>query len=60
MPDPQRLSYLMQTTLSVEDARAVEVALLQRFPAAKGPATEDICYATSNRQQAVQVFTAAC
>jgi len=58
VPDPQRLSYLMQTTLSVDDARDVEQALLSRFPAARGPATEDICYATSNRQHAVREVAA--
>ncbi|HVV30118.1 MAG TPA: 4-hydroxy-3-methylbut-2-enyl diphosphate reductase [Mycobacteriales bacterium] len=58
VPDPQRVSYLMQTTLSVDDAREVESALLARFPTARGPATEDICYATSNRQQAVRTVAA--
>ncbi len=52
--DSARVSYLMQTTLSVEAAREVERALLRRFPDARGPVTEDICYATSNRQQAVR------
>lgn len=52
--DPERVSYLMQTTLSVDDAREIEQALLARFPTARGPATEDICYATSNRQHAVR------
>jgi 4-hydroxy-3-methylbut-2-enyl diphosphate reductase len=51
--DAEQVSYLMQTTLSVDDAREVENALLARFPSARGPATEDICYATSNRQNAV-------
>ena len=58
IPDDTRLSYLMQTTLSVEDARDIETALLKRFPAARGPATEDICYATSNRQQAIRAVAA--
>ncbi len=54
VPDPARLSYLMQTTLAVDEATEVAQALVRRFPAAEGPVTEDICYATSNRQDAVR------
>lgn len=54
VPDPSRVSYLMQTTLAVDEAAEIEQVLLSRFPAARGPQTEDICYATSNRQQAVR------
>lgn len=56
--DPDTISYLMQTTLATDEAATVETALLQRFPAARGPAGEDICYATSNRQQAVRAVAA--
>ncbi len=54
LPDPDGVSYLMQTTLAVDEAAVVEQALTARFPTARGPAGEDICYATSNRQQAVR------
>ncbi len=53
VPDPQRVSYLMQTTLSVEEAADIVAALTRRFPAIVGPGSDDICYATSNRQQAL-------
>ncbi|HWK43297.1 MAG TPA: 4-hydroxy-3-methylbut-2-enyl diphosphate reductase [Stellaceae bacterium] len=52
--DPQRLSYVTQTTLSVDDTRSVIEALNQRFPGIVGPDTRDICYATQNRQKAVR------
>jgi len=52
--DPERLAYVTQTTLSVDDTRDVIAALKARFPNIKGPKREDICYATSNRQQAVK------
>ena len=52
--DPQHLSYVTQTTLSVDDTREVIDALVRRFPAIKGPALKDICYATQNRQNAVK------
>ncbi|HEX7353411.1 MAG TPA: 4-hydroxy-3-methylbut-2-enyl diphosphate reductase [Mycobacteriales bacterium] len=58
VPDPDRVSYLMQTTLAVDEANAVAHALQERFPQAEGPATEDICYATSNRQAAVRAAAA--
>jgi 4-hydroxy-3-methylbut-2-en-1-yl diphosphate reductase len=52
--DPERLAYITQTTLSVDDTRAVIEALRARFPAIVGPDTKDICYATQNRQRAVR------
>jgi 4-hydroxy-3-methylbut-2-enyl diphosphate reductase len=52
--DPERVAYLTQTTLSVDDANRVIAALRRRFPAIVAPAKEDICYATQNRQEAVR------
>jgi len=52
--NPDRLSYVTQTTLSVDDTRDVIEALKQRFPMIEGPDIKDICYATQNRQQAVR------
>jgi len=52
--DPRQLSYVTQTTLSVDDTREVIDALVRRFPAIKGPELKDICYATQNRQNAVK------
>ena len=52
--DPQRLAYVTQTTLSVDDTRDIIAALRRRFPAIIGPDTRDICYATQNRQSAVR------
>jgi 4-hydroxy-3-methylbut-2-enyl diphosphate reductase len=52
--DPSRLAYVTQTTLSVDDAAGVIAALQARFPAVVGPHKEDICYATTNRQDAVR------
>ena len=52
--DPSRLSYVTQTTLSVDDAAAVVAALKARFPEIAGPRRDDICYATQNRQDAVK------
>lgn len=52
--DPEKLAYVTQTTLSVDDTRAVIEALKRRFPTIVGPDTKDICYATQNRQQAVR------
>ncbi len=51
--DPSWVSYLTQTTLSVEQTAGIVAALKARFPDLKGPATEDICYATTNRQNAL-------
>ena len=52
--DPEKLAYVTQTTLSVDDTRGIIAALKQRFPAIVGPDVRDICYATQNRQQAVR------
>ena len=54
--DPARLAYVTQTTLSVDDAAGVIAALQARFPAIVGPHKEDICYATTNRQNAVRAI----
>jgi 4-hydroxy-3-methylbut-2-enyl diphosphate reductase len=51
--DPEKLAYVTQTTLSVDDTREIITALTQRFPTILGPDTKEICYATQNRQQAV-------
>jgi 4-hydroxy-3-methylbut-2-enyl diphosphate reductase len=56
--DDGKVAYLMQTTLAAEEAEGVAGALLGRFPAARGPGSDDICYATTNRQQAVRVVAA--
>ncbi len=54
VPDPDKVAFLTQTTLSVDDTRAVVDALRRRFPKIVGPTSEDICYATQNRQMAVK------
>jgi 4-hydroxy-3-methylbut-2-en-1-yl diphosphate reductase len=54
VPDPARLSYLTQTTLSVDETNQIVDALRSRFPEIQGPPREDICYATQNRQDAVK------
>ncbi|HAQ47000.1 MAG TPA: 4-hydroxy-3-methylbut-2-enyl diphosphate reductase [Rhodobacter sp.] len=54
--DAQSLAYITQTTLSVDDTKAIVAALKQRFPAIKGPHKEDICYATTNRQASVKAI----
>jgi 4-hydroxy-3-methylbut-2-enyl diphosphate reductase len=53
VPDPQKVAYVTQTTLSVNEATDIIAALRQRFPLIKSPPREDICYATTNRQDAV-------
>jgi 4-hydroxy-3-methylbut-2-enyl diphosphate reductase len=53
VPDPQRLAYATQTTLSVADTAAIVAVLRRRFPAIEAPRGDDICYATTNRQEAV-------
>ena len=52
--DPEKLAYVTQTTLSVDDTRGIIAALKERFPSIVGPDVRDICYATQNRQQAVR------
>ena len=56
--DPDRLAYVTQTTLSVDDAAAIVTALTARFPRIVGPKRDDICYATQNRQDAVKAMIA--
>lgn len=58
--DPERLTYVTQTTLSVEDTAKVIEALRQKFPHIHGPHKEDICYATTNRQDAVRQLALEC
>jgi 4-hydroxy-3-methylbut-2-en-1-yl diphosphate reductase len=58
--DPSNLSFLTQTTLSVDDTAAIVAALQLRFPAIATPRSEDICYATSNRQAAVKAIAGRC
>jgi 4-hydroxy-3-methylbut-2-enyl diphosphate reductase len=54
VPDPNRVAYLTQTTLSLDEARDIILALKKKFPQIKGPHAQDICYATENRQVAVK------
>jgi 4-hydroxy-3-methylbut-2-enyl diphosphate reductase len=56
LKNPDRAAYLTQTTLSVDDTRAVVEALRLRFPKIRGPKKDDICYATTNRQNAVKAI----
>jgi 4-hydroxy-3-methylbut-2-enyl diphosphate reductase len=58
--DPTRVAYISQTTLSVDETRAVIGRLRERFPAITGPRTDDICYATTNRQMAVKQLAQEC
>ena len=58
--NPDFLAFVTQTTLSMDDTAEVIDALRERFPAITGPAKEDICYATQNRQDAVKKLTAVC
>ena len=58
--DPGNLAFLTQTTLSVDDTKAIVAALQQRFPSILAPRNEDICYATSNRQAAVKAIAGRC
>ena len=56
LPDPDRVAYISQTTLSVDETREVIAAIRRRFPNARGPKGDDICYATQNRQDATKVL----
>ena len=56
--DPTRVAYISQTTLSVDETRAIIGRLREKFPAITGPRTDDICYATTNRQAAVKQMAA--
>jgi 4-hydroxy-3-methylbut-2-enyl diphosphate reductase len=58
--DENQLAYVTQTTLSVDDAAAIVVALKRRFPSIVGPKKDDICYATQNRQDAVKQMAERC
>ncbi|MGZ2256190.1 4-hydroxy-3-methylbut-2-enyl diphosphate reductase [Roseobacter sp. A03A-229] len=58
--DPEQLAYVTQTTLSVDDTADIVAALQARFPAIVGPHKEDICYATTNRQEAVKAMAPKC
>ena len=58
--DPEKVAYISQTTLSVDETRAIIGRLRERFPGAVGPRTDDICYATTNRQMAVKQLAAQC
>ena len=56
--DPGKVAYLMQTTLAADEASGIVDAITSRFPAATGPGSDDICYATTNRQRAVRAIAA--
>jgi 4-hydroxy-3-methylbut-2-enyl diphosphate reductase len=58
--DPAKLAYISQTTLSVDETKGVIARLRERFPGIVGPRTDDICYATTNRQSAVKQMAAQC
>ena len=58
--DPDRIAYISQTTLSVDETRAIITRLRERFPNIVGPRTDDICYATTNRQAAVKQMAPQC
>jgi 4-hydroxy-3-methylbut-2-enyl diphosphate reductase len=58
--DPEKVAYISQTTLSVDETRAIINRLRERFPAITGPRTDDICYATTNRQAAVKQLAREC
>jgi 4-hydroxy-3-methylbut-2-enyl diphosphate reductase len=60
IPDGASLAFLTQTTLSVDDTAAIVTALKVRFPDIRAPRSEDICYATSNRQAAVKAIAGEC
>ncbi|WP_428481452.1 4-hydroxy-3-methylbut-2-enyl diphosphate reductase [Pyruvatibacter mobilis] len=59
-PDPMKLAYVTQTTLSLDDTLDIVNALTRRFPAIRGPHKNDICYATTNRQAAIKAIAEAC
>jgi 4-hydroxy-3-methylbut-2-en-1-yl diphosphate reductase len=60
VPDPERVAYISQTTLSVDETRSIINKLREKFPAITGPRTDDICYATTNRQAAIKQMAAQC
>ena len=57
IPDEKKVGYITQTTLSLDDTAEIITALKERFPEIKGPAKDDICYATQNRQNAVKALS---
>ena len=60
VPDPEKVAFISQTTLSVDETRTIIQRLRDRFPAITGPRTDDICYATTNRQAAVKQMAVIC
>jgi len=60
VPDPKRVAYLTQTTLSLDETRDIVIRLKERFPLIQGPPAQDICYATENRQMAVKAVANFC
>src|SRR3954449_11610499 len=60
VPDPDKVAYISQTTLSVDETRVIIARLREKFPGIVGPRTDDICYATTNRQAAVKQMAAEC
>jgi 4-hydroxy-3-methylbut-2-enyl diphosphate reductase len=60
VPDPDRVAFISQTTLSVDETRAIIARLREKFPNIVGPRTDDICYATTNRQAAVRQMAGEC
>lgn len=60
VPDPSKVCYLTQTTLSLDETKGITNILLRRFPLIAGPKSQDICYATENRQMAVKAVAPLC
>jgi 4-hydroxy-3-methylbut-2-enyl diphosphate reductase len=60
VPDPKRVAYISQTTLSVDETHSIILRLREKFPEIVGPRTDDICYATTNRQAAVKELARVC
>ncbi|HET9094408.1 MAG TPA: 4-hydroxy-3-methylbut-2-enyl diphosphate reductase [Solirubrobacteraceae bacterium] len=60
VPDERRIAYISQTTLSVDETRSIILRLREKFPQIVGPRTDDICYATTNRQAAVKELAKVC
>ena len=58
--DPDKVAFISQTTLAVDETRAIILKLRERFPNITGPRTDDICYATTNRQMAVRQMAREC
>src|SRR5271167_3955756 len=60
LEDPERVAYITQTTLAVDETSTIVARLRERFPSIVGPRTDDICYATTNRQAAVKQMAGSC